>query len=317
MKSSRASDIYFVDYQRARSLNKMIYSKITGGLGNQMFQYAAARAVSLKLDTPLLLDTRNYSTYKLHQGFELPFVFNIAAELACEHDLEKYLRCEKYKLFRKLLSCVGLKSQKTSKFMPEPYFQYWNEIENVEICCYLSGYWQSEKYFSSFKNQIRRDFEFRQPISDLNAAISDEILSVNAVSVHIRRGDYITNPRANSVHGVCSINYYDQAISFMVQKLTNPKFFIFSDDPLWVKNNLKTDFTCKFIAHNHVVESYNDMRLMSLCKHHIIANSSFSWWGAWLNPEPEKLIVAPQNWFSDPNIDTNDLIPNDWKRLEN
>jgi Glycosyl transferase family 11 len=199
-------------------------------------------------------------------------------------------------------------------FVVEPYFHYWYGIKNIPCDSYLMGYWQSEQYFADIANIIREDFTFKLPMSQQNAELAKQINQVNAVSLHIRRGDYANNPETMATYGLCSLDYYKEAIRYIVERVNAPHFFIFSDDINWVKNNLKIDYPYQYVDHNHGTESYNDMRLMSLCKHHIIANSSFSWWGAWLNRNPEKLVVAPQKWFAN-ELNVDDLFPRGWITL--
>lgn len=137
----------------------------------------------------------------------------------------------------------------------------------------------------------------------------------NAVSVHMRRGDFVSNPKSNAVHGVCPPEYYRAAIRTMAGQVEKPCFYIFSDDIAWAKDQLKLDFPCQSVEHNTGAESYNDMRLMSRCRHHIIANSSFSWWGAWLSDYPSKIVIAPRQWFLNAPHDVSDLIPHGWIRM--
>ena len=129
-----------------------------------------------------------------------------------------------------------------------------------------------------------------------------------AVSLHVRRGDYVSDPKTKAILGVCSLDYYRAAIAHIAERIESPAFFVFSDDIAWAKANLEIPFPCEYVDHNQGQQSYNDMHLMSLCKHHIIANSSFSWWGAWLNPRKDKIVIAPENWFAN-NEDAKDLIP--------
>ena len=292
----------------------MIISNIIGGLGNQMFQYAAGRACSLKLAVPLKLDTRDFSGYQLHQGFELDRLFNCHAEIAADTDLAKILGWQRAKLAQRLLRRPQLKNLRYKSFVVEPHFNYWSGISQLEDNKYLYGYWQSEKYFTEFTEQIREDFTFKLPFSDQNAEIAEQISQVNAVSLHVRRGDYANSPKTTATHGLCSLDYYRAAIDYVIAHVVQPHFFIFSDDIAWVKANLNIGSSAFFIDHNTNQESYNDMRLMSLCKHNIIANSSFSWWGAWLNQNAEKIVIAPTQWFSKP-ADTSDLIPASWIRV--
>ena len=137
---------------------------------------------------------------------------------------------------------------------------------------------------------------------------------LNAVSLHVRRGDYLSNPKSKAAHGTCSPEYYRAAIRHMAEVTKQPCFFVFSDDMDWVRQHLQIDYECQYIEHNSGTESYNDMRLMSLCRHHIIANSSFSWWGAWLNQRTDKIVIAPQQWFMNDNV-TQDLYPQGWVKL--
>jgi len=292
----------------------VIISNIIGGLGNQMFQHAAGRALSLKLRVPLKLDTRDFLGYQLHQGFELNHIFNCSAEIATDTDLVNILGWQRTKLVQRVLKRPQLKNLRDKSFVVEPHFNYWCGINQLEDNKYLYGYWQSEKYFIEFAEKIRRDFTFKLPFLYQNVEISEQISQVNAVSLHVRRGDYANSPKTTATHGLCSLDYYRAAIDYVSAHVIQPHFFIFSDDIAWVKANLNIDSPTVFIDHNTNQESYNDMRLMSLCKHNIIANSSFSWWGAWLNQNVEKIVIAPKQWFSKVT-DTSDLTPASWTRI--
>ena len=292
----------------------MIITNIIGGLGNQMFQYAAGRAHSLKLGVPLKLDAKDFSGYQLHQGFELNRVFNCNADIAADIDLAKTLGWQRSKLAQRLLRRPQFKCLRHKSYIVEPHFNYWSGISQLKDNVYLDGYWQSEQYFIEFADTIRADFTFRPILSAQNAEVAKHILQVNAVSLHVRRGDYAINPKTTATHGLCSLDYYRAAIDYVSGHVVKPLFFIFSDDIAWVKANLNIDSSAFFVDHNANQESYNDMRLMSLCKHHIIANSSFSWWGAWLNQNAEKIVIAPKQWFSK-STDSSDLIPASWIRL--
>ena len=292
----------------------MIIANIIGGLGNQMFQYATARALSKKLDQPLLLDTSDFDGYQLHNGFELDQIFDIAPKLASVSDLRNLLGWQASPIIRKAISKKKFLFLRKRELIVEPYFQFWDELENIPQDAYLLGYWQSEKYFKLIETTIRSDFSFKQKMSSKNQEIADEILKSNAVSIHIRRGDYLLNPAANKVHGLCSLEYYNKAIQYIVERVKNPSFFVFSDDIDWAKTNLNISYPSVYVSHNQGAESFNDMRLMSLCNHNIIANSSFSWWGAWLNKNPKKFVVAPKRWFN-ANLDVSDLLPSEWSRI--
>lgn len=293
----------------------MIITNISGGLGNQMFQYATGRALSLMHGVPLLLDIRDFLQYSMHQGFELKHVFSAPVELASPDDLYKTLGWQSSRLALRLLAHPKMRLLRTNRLVIEPHFQYFSGIKQVPSSCYLKGYWQSERYFTDMADVIRDDFRFHPPLSNENSHIAKNMREVNAVSLHVRRGDYISNRNTLAVHGVCSLEYYTQAIRHIVERTTDPVFFVFSDDIEWVKNNLQIAHPCYLIDHNNGIESYNDMRLMSLCKHNIIANSSFSWWGAWLNSHADKIVIAPARWFVSDTYDSADLVPADWVRL--
>lgn len=292
----------------------MIISRIIGGLGNQMFQYAAGRSLSLELSQQLRLDISGFRDYSLHQGFELERVFNCKVEVATEAETQNILGWRGVFGIKRILSRPSMAPIRHNGFVVEPHFQYWAGLTKVPIDSYLVGYWQSEKYFHKHLEAIRSDFIFKTSLTTKNLELSKKMAKVNAVSLHIRRGDYIRNRKTNATHGACDLDYFDAAIGYMSSRVEDPFFFIFSDDIEWARGNLKLDFPCHYVDINCGIESYNDMHLMSLCQHNIIANSSFSWWGAWLNFRTDKIVIAPQNWFRN-NIKTQDLIPSNWVKV--
>ncbi|NOS97698.1 MAG: alpha-1,2-fucosyltransferase [Methylotenera sp.] len=289
----------------------MTITNIIGGLGNQMFQYAAGKALSLEHGTRLRLDITGFETYGLHQGFELQRVFNCTTEIASVGDIQNVLGWQSSPLVKRVMAKPRLAAFRSKAFVVEPHFHYWPEINSLQNDCYLLGYWQSEQYFAHIAHKIREDFTFKQPMSKKNTEFAKQINLVNAVSLHVRRGDYANNPKTTATHGLCSLEYYQKAIECIAGLVQQPYFYIFSDDIAWVKCNINMDFPHEYIDYNHGTESYNDMRLMSICKHNIIANSSFSWWGAWLNSNIEKIVIAPKHWFAR-EVNTVDLIPRGW-----
>lgn len=291
----------------------MVVLHLSGGLGNQMFQYAFGLAHAKRLRTDLKLELTD-PTLIIHNGFELERIFNIQASKATQTDIQAVLGIYRHRFIRKVFKVTCVSKIFKSPCIEEPYFHFSPAMLAIPDNSYINGYWQSEKYFLKIENEIRSDFAFKLPMSQQNANIAEVINQTNSVSLHVRRNDFANNSRINSTHGLCSLEYYQAAIRYIVERVERPKFFIFSDDPAWVKGNLKIDLPCEFVEHNKGKESYNDMRLMSLCKHHIIANSSFSWWGAWLNPSKSKIVMAPLRWFAKP-MDTSDLIPPRWVRL--
>lgn len=279
-----------------------------------MFQYAAARAIALQKDTSLILDISAFEKYDLHQGFQLNEIFECDPNIARKQDLKRLLGWQRFNLAKFVLNRRFFKKLLPKEFVIEPHFQYWPDFIGVSADSYLVGYWQSEKYFHHFEHQIRSDFKFFLPMNGKNTQLSEEIAKVNSVSLHVRRGDYVSNKANSAIHGLCSIAYYQKAIEYISENVSEPHYFIFSDDISWVKENLHIAHPCIFVENNFGSESYNDMRLMSLCQHNIIANSSFSWWGAWLNKNKNKIVVAPRKWFANDNV-IDDLIPQSWKVL--
>ena len=279
-----------------------------------MFQYAAGRALALTNDQSLLLDLSDFTGYRLHHGFELSRVFSLVATKAEPSTTHELLGWRENYLARKILRRRQFSWLRGEKFVVEPHFNYWPDIVNVNGDCYLYGYWQSERYFKAFEAIIRQDFIFREPLQEQNAELALDMATKQAVSLHIRRGDYVSDSKNHNIMSVCDLEYYRLAINYIATQVEQPVFYLFSDDMAWVKQSLPMEFPCVYVEHNSGAESYKDMQLMSLCRHHIIANSSFSWWGAWLNAKPEKIVIAPKHWFRNGNDDA-DLIPDEWIRL--
>ena len=293
----------------------MVITNVIGGLGNQMFQYAAGRALSLERGVSLRLDVSRFASYELHQGFELERLFKCKAGIANETDMRNIFGLQFSPIIRKILSRPSLAIFRCKGFVIEPHYHYWKGVKDSPADCYLAGYWQSEKYFLEVDKQIRDDFSFKLPLDVENSEWAKKIGQTNSVSLNVRRGDYVGDSRNLKKYKLCSIDYYREAIRYIVERIENPHFFIFSDDMAWVKSNLKINFPYSYVDCNHGENSANDMRLMSLCRHNIIANSSFSWWGAWLNKNSEKIIIAPEHWFNNNFAMTKDLYPSGWVSL--
>lgn len=274
---------------------------VSGGLGNQMFQYALYLALK-KRGRKIKLDTSLYSFVGMHNGFELERCFNV------NEPLVKYSKVHLF--FLRVILKI-----KPSIFLYEDNLQYNNGVFTTK-CKYLSGSWQSEKYFKQIENIIRKSFIFKD-IDKRNLSITEEIKSYNSVSLHIRRGDYL----GNSIYsGVCTEEYYSKAIDEIITNCSltdNIKFYIFSDDKIYANQFIKkVKYPSVLIEHNKGIDSYKDMFLMSQCRHNIIANSSFSWWGAWLNNNPDKIVIAPKHWFNVKNVDLyKDIVPENWIKI--
>jgi hypothetical protein len=287
----------------------MIIVNLKGGLGNQLFQYAVGRRMSIKNGDLLKLETSTYTagnfrSYGLHN-------FNIVENIATGEEVAA-LKCPHGMIstFVRLFKAHILK-QRNVTFDPR--------IFKMKGDIYLDGYWQSESYFCDIADTIRKDFSLRRPMTNdgerMHAAIKK---NPTAVSVHIRRGDYLQK-KANSYHGLCSTEYYVKAMEVLDRALhqgpgSNVHFFVFSDDIQWVKENIHFPHPVTFVS-NASIPDYEELTLMSKCSHHIIANSSFSWWGAWLNPDPQKLVIAPQKWFNTKESKYKGIIPDTWTRI--
>lgn len=205
----------------------MIIANIIGGLGNQMFQYAAARALSQARRQPLVLDIADFESYRLH-NFELMRVFNCHADIANALQVREMLGWRADKRIRKLLRRPQLDWLRGSRMVVEPHFHYWPGFNAAPKDCYLSGYWQSERYFSGIANTIRQDFAFNHSLTGENVELSERIAACDAVSLHIRRGDYVTDIKNQSILQPCSLDYYREAIGYMAERVASPYFFIFS-----------------------------------------------------------------------------------------
>lgn len=292
----------------------VIITNIIGGLGNQMFQYAAGKALASRLDVPLYLDLGEFSSYGLHNGFELNRIFNLRFDIADSVHVDRLLSWRNNSLVKRILRRKQFSIFRGNNLIFEPSHRYWAGFHSLKSSIYLNGYWQSERYFNDFKSLIANEFTFAIPLEGANLKIANKIINSQSISVHIRRGDYVSSKSASSVMGVCSKDYYNTAINLMCEKIDNPIFFVFSDDIDWAKKNIGIRNYCIYVDHNTALESYRDMQLMSLCKHNIIANSSFSWWGAWLNNNVDKIVMSPINWFA-ANIDSCDIVPDKWIRI--
>lgn len=253
-----------------------------GRLGNNMFQYATAYAYAKRHGKQLkIIDAKRIlNTFNI----ENRIVYN---EIRTSNDFAFY---------------------ETNRS-----FLFENEMYNSKYR-YLDGYFQNENYFKEYRSDILKLFKFKNKLEGDNEKLALEIQNKNSVAVHIRRGDYLHNAK----NDILSNHYYLKAMDYIAQQIENPYFYIFSDDTRWVKNNLKVKYSYKVVENNQGSAASHDMHLMSLCKHQIIANSTFSWWGAWLNENSNKIVVAPQVWLTDKEAyeDTKNVVPKDWIRIK-
>ncbi|UWR92161.1 alpha-1,2-fucosyltransferase [Phaeobacter inhibens] len=283
----------------------MIITRLHGRLGNQMFQYAAGRALADRLGVSLTLDSRGA---ELRGEGVLTRVFDL--DLATP-DILPPLRQRAplgYALWRGLGQHLGTgpKLRREVGLGYNPDFVDWSDNS------YLHGYWQSERYFAQSAERIRRDFTFPEYSNLQNAEMAARIGETNAISLHVRRGDYLTL----AAHVLCDQAYYEAALAQVLDGLEGePTVYVFSDDPQWAKENLPLPCDKVVVDFNGADTDYEDMRLMSLCKHNIIGNSSFSWWAAWLNQTPNRRVAGPAKWFGDPKLNNPDILPPGWLRI--
>lgn len=286
----------------------MIIVKIVGGLGNQMFQYAYAKALG-KRGYEVKLDISVFETYKLHGGYQLD-KYNIDLEVSSKKENMKYYSNS---LLSKVLRRVGIE---TSKAVRERSLLFDESFLNVEDNNYIEGYFQSEKYFKSIRDILLEQLTVKQELSNYTKEIENKIQSSpNSCSIHIRRGDFVNSDNIN-IHGSCDLEYYEKAIEHLEEKIDSINYFVFSDDISWCKENLNLP-NAVFVNSKEKRIPQEDMYLMSLCGHNIIANSSFSWWGAWLNQNKEKIVITPKRWFADDELEeqSKDIICKNWVRL--
>jgi hypothetical protein len=276
----------------------MIYTRLHGFLGNQMFQYAAAADLAARLGVEVALDPRRAMAKgqgNLTEVFDLP----VAAPSNLPPDQNQ--RPVAYTAWRYLGRKPVLRREKTLGYAPA--IRTWGDES------YLHGYWQSEQYFANVIDHLRDVFVMTPPMSPQNAEMAQQIAEGQSVALHVRRGDYV----ALGASAVCDQAYYTAALKTVTDGLADsPKVFVFSDDPAWARDNLEVPFDKVVVDLNGRDTAYEDMRLMSLCKHNIIANSTFSWWSAWLNQNPSKRVTAPARWFGNNHQHNPDILPKDW-----
>lgn len=289
----------------------MTIIKLKGGLGNQLFQYAFGRLAASRRAETLIIDkdimgaqTDTYRVYGLGH-------FNIKAEMADP----KEVRAVKYPygLFSKAWRLVKAKVFRI--------YHVGYEARMLKTRArYLDGYFQSYKYLEPLRAELLKEVSLKEDLSLKYGNLISEMAAVNSVAVHIRRGDYVSDAKTRSAHFICDLAYYERAMDLMKEKLASagkigaPIFYIFSDDIAWAKENLKTADKLVFVS-SPEIKDYEEMMLMSRCRHNIIANSSFSFWGAWLNQNPGKIVIGPREWNRKFQRAYRDLMPEEWLKV--
>lgn len=287
----------------------MVVVQLLGGLGNQLYQYAIGRQIALTNDAPLKLELSKVAkdplrTYRLKH-------FKIEAEIATPDDVIQA---------KGGAGMIGRLLRRLDRFKPyyrrfwvkERHFHFDPKILTISGTVFLDGFWQSEAYFKSIEKKLREELALRSKLSACSERIAQTMQNTTSVSLHVRRGDYAANP---DIYYNCPLEYYQNAIAKIKSRVENPHFFVFSDDPAWTRVNLTINDPTTFVTHNGVDRDYEDLWLISQCKHHIIANSTFSWWGAWLCSQPGKTIIAPKQWAWQAKYNHKERIPEEWETL--
>lgn len=288
----------------------MIITKLKGGMGNQMFQYALGRVLSVKYGVPFKLDIETYKIKNLVERHYDLDLFNISAEIAQKDEIPLiYRNFIKNKFLLKIVSILNRLLKNKGR---ELFFRFNSEILNIGPDVYLDGYWQSPKYFEDIEDTIRKDFTLKDKLPLHVENLKEVIKKENSLCIHVRRGDYV----GNSFHEIVGKEYYDKGIE-RIKSLTNiDKIYVFSDDIKWCEENMKFEFPTMFVGEEYAGQkAEGHMALMSVCHNFIIPNSSFAWWGAWLSPFRGKIVIVPKQWFPNANINSDDLIPKEWIRI--
>jgi hypothetical protein len=292
----------------------VIIVRIHGGLGNQMFQYATGRAIALRTGAKLKFETGLYNPSHLGR-YDLDR-FEIVGEV-----LPAFLSA---RLLRPLASIAGSPGTPRvpyanalhgiHRLYVQRSFDFDPQVLSLRPPTYLIGYWQSERYFADALDVLRKDFAVKGVPSTANRRVLDAIEASNSVCVHVRRTDFVSDAHTAAVHGARGVDYYRAAHRLISEHVTSAHYFVFSDDIAWARENLAFLGAVTFVDNNSPEERHEDMRLMRCCKHFIVANSSFSWWPAWLASNPGKVVVAPRSWFSLQRDSSDAVIPEMWLR---
>lgn len=283
-----------------------------------MFQYATGRAIATALDTGLLIDTTEYlvhSPQRTKRRFALKDLSIPSLQLFTRRGA-RYFGSHRWPLLSRFLMHPQWFrfTHPQLHLKTEMAFGYDETLLEVGNNTYLDGYWQSYKYFRNLRNILIAEFQVSLPPSVEDLVILEQMQYSNSISLHIRRGDYVQDSRTNANHGVCSREYYEAAVAMISEGLTAPHIFVFSDEPEWAKRNVLLWPDTTIVEHNNEADDHQDFRLMSHCRHHIIANSTFSWWAAWISAHQDKRVIAPRNWFRH-GPQPSDLIPPEWEQL--
>lgn len=294
----------------------MIIVKLMGGLGNQMFQYATAKRLADKNSAELRLDVSAYEN--MHKDdtprqYDLG-CYKISGKLANQQDLNLMLP-QDFRATTTFRFKRGLGIDKRIRPLGENGKGFDSNVLSARDNTYLVGWWQNQKYFEDIRSTIIKEFTPKE-VSGYSQKLAKDISKNNSVSVHVRRGDYISNKFANKEHGLAPVDYYKRSIEYINSKVKDPKFFVFSDDLDWCRKSLTLGVNAVYVDGNGYGRAHEDMFLMRYCQHNIVANSSFSWWGGWLNENQNKIVIAPKIWFQNKQANQEtEIVPDLWIRL--
>lgn len=287
----------------------MIVVKIKSGLGNQMFQYALGRRLSLEWCNELKFDISwfsNINSNETQRKLEID-QFNIKINRATDEEIIKSMHGFFVRSITKFIDRI------MGRLDRNHFYKFYRGLLKKKKLVYLDGYFQNFNYFNSVRDVLLGDFALKNGFSNEAKKIKEDIESADqSVAMHIRRGDFVTT--CKNWNGLCDINYYRNALAEIQKKYAKTKLYIYSDDIKWAQENLKFDSQMIFVSRPNL-SSVEELMLMSLCKHQIIANSTFSWWAAWLNQNNQKIVIAPVRWLLADNIDTSGLLPADWVKI--
>jgi hypothetical protein len=295
----------------------VIIVALMGGLGNQLFQYAAGRRLASDTGRPLKLDLTTYES-DTRRSYRLG-PFNTCQDVATREEIRRVKPSLEdagrgwwpARLLRNRRYAKTWLRERTPYVYDAGLMGAARETQDV----HLEGYWANELYFKPIEPVIRRELTLTSEPDGENLTAARAMASTTSVCLHVRRGDYASDPATRQFHGLMPLSYYEQAVARLMETVTDPHFFVFSDDPAWVKEHLRLQRPVTYVTHNGAGTDYEDLRLMASCRHHIIANSSFSWWGAWLARSPAQIVIAPAQWLVQPGIDTTGATPAEWIRL--
>jgi glycosyl transferase family 11 len=288
---------------------------IVGGLGNQLFMAALGVRLAHERNARLIFDASAYRSDH-RRKYQLDD-FSIDATTLSAPDKERLKLLPFRALNARYRRACEIASMRKRHYVTEKLWRFDEDILKLDVPVYLEGYWQTERYFSDVDGLIRQQFRLRKPIAERRSEVLASIgrAGASSVSLHVRRGDYVERAQSGGVFRLCSLEWYQRAMEKIAEIVVAPQFFVFSDDPGWARANLPEKWPRLFVDPGEDGKDFEDLHIMSNCGHHIIANSTFSWWGAWLNPSRNKTVIAPEAWFATPEIDTRDMIPSRWIRL--